>query len=285
MTGNRAESSEKSPIRAIEAHASNIGMLKVVGVTKTFDGVRALGDVGFGVKQGQIKALIGPNGAGKTTLLNIINGLLQPDEGQVLFQNHDLVRLSADRVALLGIGRTFQLIRLFSINNATVLDNVIIGAHQILRPTIAGAVFFRSRTKRQQREAEEKAIDMLRFVGLDQYAGVQPGALSFVNQRLVELARSLMADPKLLLLDEPASGLNDREVESFMELLTTIKSKGITILIVEHNMKLVMKISDDIVVLDFGRWLAEGTPSAICADPLVVQAYLGTERDPSGKRG
>ena len=253
-------------------------MLKVVGVTKTFEGLRALGDVGFGVNKGHIKALIGPNGAGKTTMLNIINGLLQPDHGQVLFQGHDLVRMSADRIALLGIARTFQLIRLFSVNDATVLDNVMIGAHKFLRPTIAGSVFFRSRTRRQQREVEEKAMEMLRFVGLDECSGMQPGALSFGNQRLVELARSLMADPKLLLLDEPASGLNDSEVESFMELLIAIKSKGITILIVEHNMKLVMKVSDDIVALDFGRWLAEGPPSAISRRSVGDQGVPGNRK-------
>jgi branched-chain amino acid transport system ATP-binding protein len=285
MTDHRTEAKEQCAARAVEASVSNPGMLEIVGVTKTFEGVRALADVGFGVKQGRIKALIGPNGAGKTTLLNIINGLLQPDRGHVFFRDHDLVELSADRGALLGIGRTFQLIRLFSINNATVLDNVMIGAHSFLRPTIAGAIFFRSRTKRQERATEEKAMEMLRFVGLEDCARIQPGALSFGNQRLVELARSLMADPKLLLLDEPASGLNDGEVESFMELLVTIKSKGVTILLVEHNMKLVMKISDEIVVLDFGRWLAEGPPTAICADPAVIQAYLGTEAARSGKRG
>ena len=285
MKHYRTEANSEFTSLADASPGSSSSMLKVVGVTKTFEGVHALGDVGFVVNKGHIKALIGPNGAGKTTMLNVINGLLRPDQGQILFQGHDLVKMSADWIARLGIARTFQLIRLFSVNNATVLDNVMIGAHKFLRPTIAGSVFFRSGTRRRQREAEEKALEMLGFVGLEACAGMQPGALSFGNQRLVELARSLMADPKLLLLDEPASGLNDSEVESFMELLSAIKSKGVTILIVEHNMKLVMKVSDDIVALDFGRWLAEGPPSAIAVDPLVIQAYLGTGTAPSRKGG
>ncbi len=276
MRDYSTKTNEERTKGAAESPGSNTTMLQVVGVTKTFDGVRALEDVGFSAKRGHIKSLIGPNGAGKTTVLNVINGLLQPDRGKVFFQNHDLVEMSADRIAALGVARTFQIIRLFSVNNATVLDNVMIGAHKFLRPTIAGAVLFRSRTRRQQRAAEERAIEMLRFVGLNECAGMQPGALSFGNQRLVELARALMTEPKLLLLDEPASGLNDGEVESFMELLSMIKSKGKTILLVEHNMKLVMKISDEIVVLDFGRWLAEGSPSAIRADSQVIHAYLGT---------
>jgi ABC-type branched-subunit amino acid transport system ATPase component len=285
MSDYPTKTNEERTNGAAESPSSNTTMLQVVGVTKTFEGVRALDDVGFSVKTGHIKSLIGPNGAGKTTALNVINGLLQPDRGKVFFQNHDLVEMRADRIAALGVARTFQIIRLFSVNNATVLDNVMIGAHKFLQPTIAGAVFFRSRTRRQQRAAEESAIEMLHFVGLNECAGMQPGALSFGNQRLVELARALMTEPKLLLLDEPASGLNDGEVELFMELLTMIKSKGITILLVEHNMKLVMKISDEIVALDFGRWLAEGPPSVIRADSQVIQAYLGTGSARTNKKG
>ncbi|MGB6068708.1 MAG: ABC transporter ATP-binding protein [Desulfomonilaceae bacterium] len=277
MTDYSARPNEDRTSPVAGAANSNRIMLKVVGVRKTFEGLRALDNVGFSVKRGHIKALIGPNGAGKTTILNVINGLLQPDQGQVFFEGNNLAEMSADKVAHLGISRTFQMIRLFSVNDATVLDNVMIGAHRFLQPTIAGALFFRSRTRQQQKAAEEKAIEMLRFVGLERCAGMQPEALSFGNQRLVELARSLMAEPKLLLLDEPASGLNEGEVASFMELVTMIQSKGITILLVEHNMKLVMKISHEIVVLDFGISLAEGPPLAICADPRVIQAYLGTE--------
>ncbi len=280
--------SKRSTIPASEhpggnAHPGEV-MLRVEGATKAFEGVRALDSVSFEVRAGNIKSLIGPNGAGKTTLLNVINGLLRPDRGHVHFQGHDLVGMKTDRIALLGLSRTFQLIRLFSVNNATVLDNVMLGAHKSLLPTMGGSLFFRSRSARQERAVREKAMEMLRFVGLEKAANTQPGALSFGNQRLVELARSLMADPLLLLLDEPASGLNDAEVESFMGLLSVVRGKGVTILLVEHNMKLVMSISDDVVVLHFGRRLAEGAPAAICADPLVIQAYLGDESVGSGVR-
>ncbi len=263
----------------------NEEILKVVDVTKSFEGVHALVGVGFSITRGHIKALIGPNGAGKTTLLNVINGLLEPDSGRVYFRGHDLVGMAANEIALFGLSRTFQLIRLFTVNNATVLDNVMVGAHKMLKPTISGAFFFRATTARQERAVREKAMEALAFVGLERERDMSPGMLSFGNQRLVELARSLMAEPELLLLDEPASGLNDAEVERFVELLAAIRQKGITILLVEHNMKLVMNISDEIVVLDFGKRLAEGNPAAICANPSVIEAYLGTECGPDGGAG
>ncbi|HVN96665.1 MAG TPA: ABC transporter ATP-binding protein [Syntrophorhabdaceae bacterium] len=252
-------------------------ILKVTNITKTFDGVRALDGVGFGVTRGHIKALIGPNGAGKTTLLNIINGLLVPDKGSVSFEGRELVGLTTDRIAMLGLSRTFQLIRLFTVNEATVLDNVMLGAHKHIRPTISEAILFRSRARKVEKAMREKAMDLLQFVGMAHAAKMTPLSLSFGNQRMVELARSLMADPLLLLLDEPASGLNDTEVEHFMELLSAIRKRGVTILLVEHNMKLVMNVSDDIVVIDFGKYLAQGDPQAICSNQQVIEAYLGTE--------
>jgi ABC-type branched-subunit amino acid transport system ATPase component len=274
----RADNPQQGVAKAAGAAALHDGvMLRVLDVSKTFEGLRALDEVGFEVRTGHIKALIGPNGAGKTTLLNVINGLLVPDKGHVYFQGQDLVGMKTDRIAFLGLSRTFQLVRLFSVNDATVLDNVMIGAHKQLQPSIPGALFRRSQMNLKEKAAREKAMELLSFVGLEGTATMQPGALSFGNQRLVELARSLMADPRLLLLDEPASGLNDAEVESFMRLLSIIKGKGVTILLVEHNMKLVMNVSDDIVVLDFGRRLAEGPPAAICVNPKVIEAYLGTE--------
>jgi ABC-type branched-subunit amino acid transport system ATPase component len=259
-------------------------ILKVVEVSKSFEGVRALEQVSFGVTAGHIKALIGPNGAGKTTLLNVINGLLEPDLGHVYFHGQDLVGMKTDKIAFLGLSRTFQLIRLFTVNNATVLDNVMLGAHKTLQPTVSGALFFRPRTARQEKAVREKAMEALAFVGLEWAANMLPNVLSFGNQRLLELARSLMSLPELLLLDEPASGLNDAEVERFMQLLSDIRRRGITILLVEHNMKLVMNVSDDIVVLDFGRRLAEGEPAAICANPQVIEAYLGACMDNGDSR-
>ena len=252
-------------------------LLRVREVSQAFEGLQALDRVCFEVRSGTIKSIIGPNGAGKTTLLNIINGLLTPDGGQVLFREHNLTGLRPDRIAAQGISRTFQLIRLFTVNNATVLDNVLLGAHRHLQPSITGALLLRARTAGREREARARALALLRFVGLDEAAAALPGALSFGSQRLLELARCLMADPDLLLLDEPASGLNDAEVERFMELLIALRTRGKTILLVEHNMKLVMNISDDVLVLNFGRRLAEGPPALIIADPEVVKAYLGSE--------
>ncbi|HOJ72058.1 MAG TPA: ABC transporter ATP-binding protein [Syntrophorhabdaceae bacterium] len=258
---------------------SNDYILWVDNVIKTFEGIHALEHVSFGVKKGHIKALIGPNGAGKTTMLNAISGLLPPDSGSVYLNNQQIAGLTPDRIALLGLSRTFQLVRLFTINNATVLDNVLLGAHKHLNPSIFEAMFYRGRMKRKENEAKERALNLLKFVGLEGAEDALPGTLSFGNQRLLELARSLMTEPKLLLLDEPASGLNDAEVESFIKLLLAIRDKGITILIVEHNMKVVMKIADDIIVLDFGKKLAEGTPEEISKNQQVVEAYLGTQKN------
>jgi len=277
MTSEKGRILEAPAIEG-QVSLSDAPVLQVADVTKDFEGVRALDGVGFTVRKGQIKALIGPNGAGKTTLLNVINGLLKPDKGRVLFKDHDLVTMRADKIGLLGLSRTFQLIRLFSVNNATILDNVMIGAHKKLQPTITGSLLFRGRMKRKEKTVRDRAYEALRLVGLEDAASMQPGALSFGNQRLVELARSLMAEPELLLLDEPASGLNDSEVEGFMGLLAAIQKRGITILLVEHNMKLVMSVSDDVVVINFGRRIAEGTPSQVSNDPQVIQAYLGADR-------
>ncbi len=260
-------------------------LLTVDRVSKSFEGVHALVDVSFQVKAGHLKALIGPNGAGKTTLLNVINGLLLPDHGKVRLRGHELTRMKTDQIATLGVSRTFQLLRLFTVNNATVLDNVLLGAHKHISPTILGTLFLRGRSRKKEKVMREKAMDALSFVGMDWAADRVPTALSFGNQRLVELARSLMSEPELLLLDEPASGLNDAEVEQFLQLLMAIKARGITILLVEHNMNLVMRLSDDIVVLDFGKRLAEGDPTSICANPAVIEAYLGSECDAGGGSG
>jgi ABC-type branched-subunit amino acid transport system ATPase component len=257
-------------------------ILKVIDVVKAFEGIQALEQVSFSVKKGQIKALIGPNGAGKTTLLNAINGIMHPDSGHIYFLGHDVVGLSADKVAHFGLSRTFQLVRLFTINNATVLDNVMLGAHMRLKPSLLESIFRRGKVGKMEEAARQKAMELLEFVGLEGAADYIPTALPFGNQRLLELARSLMTQPQMLLLDEPASGLNDTEVEEFTKLLLAIREKGITILLVEHNMKLVMNIADDIIVLDFGKKLAEGSPQEICANPEVIEAYLGTQNTGQG---
>ena len=253
-------------------------LLWVESITKSFSGLTALFDVSFGVERGHIKALIGPNGAGKTTLLNVISGILSPDSGHVYYRGKDLTRLRSHEIAAQGLSRTFQLVRLFTANNAKVLDNLMIGAHLKLKPSFVKSLFLRGTIHHQNRVMRETAYEKLRFVGLERAAGdTLPSNLPFGNQRLLEIARALMAEPEMLLLDEPASGLNDAEVEDFKKLLLALKEKGMTILLVEHNMKLVMDVADEIVVLDFGRKLAEGNCDEISCNRRVIEAYLGSD--------
>jgi branched-chain amino acid transport system ATP-binding protein len=252
-------------------------LLHVENVTKTFSGVAAISEVSFAVRQGIIKALIGPNGAGKTTMLNMISGLLEPDSGTILFEGRGLYRSPSYEISRLGVARTFQLLRLFTTNNATVLDNVMLGANNRIRPNIVKSIFFRRATRSDEREARDTALETLRFLGIEDTAPLSPLALSFGKQRMVELARALMSSPRLLLLDEPASGLNDAEVDGFMETLLTIRARGITILLIEHNMKVVMNLAEDITVIDFGEKIAEGTPHEVANNPEVIRAYLGDD--------
>ena len=250
--------------------------LTVVNVSKSFDGLRALIDVSFVQRVSQIKALIGPNGAGKSTLLNTISGLLQPTGGQIYFHGNQISGKPPNEIAPTGIARTFQLIRLFTVNDATVMDNILIGAHDRLKPSIAKCLFYRNKMLANLNHARQEALELLDFVGLSGLHDRLPSTLPFGKQRLLELARALMTKPRLLLLDEPASGLNDHEVEGFMVLLESIRAKGISILLVEHNMRVVMGLADEIVVLDFGRKIAEGTPSEIRQNEEVLEAYLGS---------
>ncbi len=253
-------------------------LLRVDSITKSFSGLTALSNVSFGIKRGHIKALIGPNGAGKTTLLNVISGILSPDSGHIYYRGKDLTRMRPHEIAAQGLARTFQLVRLFTANNAKVLDNLLVGAHLKLKPSFVKSLFLRGTIRHQKRMALEMAYEKLGFVGLQRAAGdTSPSNLPFGNQRLLEIARALMAEPEMLLLDEPASGLNDAEVEDFKRLLLAVKEKGITILLVEHNMKLVMDVADEIVVLNFGRTLAEGSSDEISRDQKVIEAYLGSD--------
>jgi branched-chain amino acid transport system ATP-binding protein len=257
-------------------HAKHL--LWVESITKSFSGLTALLDVSFGIERGHIKALIGPNGAGKTTLLNVISGILSPDRGHVYYRGKDLSRLRPHEIAAQGLSRTFQLVRLFKANNAKVLDNLMIGAHLKSKPSFVKSIFLRGTIHREDRMMRETAYEKLRFVGLERAVGDSlPSNLPFGNQRLLEIARALMAEPEMLLLDEPASGLNDAEVEDFKKLLLAVKKNGVTILLVEHNMKLVMEVADEIVVLDFGRKLAEGNCDEISCNRKVIEAYLGSD--------
>lgn len=253
-------------------------LLWVDNVSKSFSGLSALLQVTFGIERGHIKALIGPNGAGKTTLLNLVSGLLVPDSGHVYYRGQDLTKLRSHEIAALGLSRTFQLVRLFTANNAKVLDNLMIGAHLKWKPSFVTSLVLRWAISRQNRVMRERAYEKLKFVGLEPaVADRLPSNLPFGNQRLLEIARALMAEPEMLLLDEPASGLNDAEVEDFKKLLLTLKDQGMTILLVEHNMKLVMEVADEIVVLDFGRKLAEGNCDQISCNRKVIEAYLGAD--------
>jgi branched-chain amino acid transport system ATP-binding protein len=241
-----------------------------------FGGVDALREVDVEVEEGSITSIIGPNGAGKTTLFNAVTGLVPLTSGSLSFRGMDITTLPTHRRGREGIVRTFQNLEIFS--NMSVVENVMTGAHRLVRYSFVDCLLKTPRYFRQERECSERANAMLGFVGLANSADLAAQELSFGNQRLVELARALAADPDLLLLDEPAAGLNIRETRSLGDLIVRIREElGKTVVLVEHDMDLVMDISERIFVLSFGRILADGTPEQIQANPEVVAAYLGEE--------
>jgi len=251
-------------------------VLGVEAVSKSFGGIQALNDISFETAPGTIHALIGPNGAGKTTLLNLITGSFPADSGQVTFGGTALNgRKPHERVAL-GIARTFQNIELFG--SMSVLDNVLVGRHVKTRCGFWGAMAHTRKAAREEREARAKALELLDFVGLSEAASWRSTDLPFGWQRFLEIARALATGPRIMLLDEPASGLNAVETASLAELLGKIRDTGITMLLVEHDMNLVMEISDRVFVLNHGMRLAEGTPCEIQANEAVISAYLGREQ-------
>jgi branched-chain amino acid transport system ATP-binding protein len=250
-------------------------LLALSGISKSFGGVRAAADVSFAVERGSITGLIGPNGAGKTTLFNIITGVYSKDCGSILFDGKDLGKSPVHERVSLGIARTFQNVELFS--GMSVLENVLVGRHVRTRNGFFGAVAQLPRHRAEERHAHEHALKMLDFVGLAHVAKKPAGDLPFGWQRLVEIARALASDPALLLLDEPAAGLNAIETRQLGGLLGQIRQRGITLLLVEHDMSLTMEVCDCIAVLDQGRKIAFGTPRQIQADKAVIAAYLGQE--------
>jgi branched-chain amino acid transport system ATP-binding protein len=252
-------------------------LLSVQGVSKRFGGLQALSDVGLEIESGQIHGLIGPNGAGKTTFFNVITGLYAPDAGRFRLAGRDYQPTAVHEVARAGIARTFQNIRLFG--EMTALENVMVGRHVRTRAGVWGAVF-KTRVERVEEQAiRERALALLDYVGIGRYAQYRARTLSYGDQRRLEIARALATEPRLLALDEPAAGMNATEKLGLRALLERIRADGSTILLIEHDVKLVMGLCDRVSVLDQGRRIAEGPPAQVRADPAVIRAYLGEGHD------